>query len=136
MCAQELFGDKSPLGQTVFVNDVPIQIVGRLSYRGGSTGGGGDLDDRLIIPLTASLLLANGCRLLARNVPSHDESHQSLKPSSLRISVNASRSSGNSPASSARLAASLLISSTAPPNFSGSSLKTEGNGNAVFHVNM
>lgn len=50
--ARKLFGDRSPLGKTVFINDVPIQIVGLLSYRGGNTGGGGDLDDRLIIPLT------------------------------------------------------------------------------------
>ncbi len=50
--AEKLFEDESPLGKTVFIDNLPIQIVGLLSYRGGSTGGGGDLDDRLIIPLT------------------------------------------------------------------------------------
>ncbi|TVM16175.1 ABC transporter permease [Oceanidesulfovibrio indonesiensis] len=50
--AQKLFEDESPLGKTVFIDNLPIQIVGVLSYRGGTTGGGGDPDDRLIIPLT------------------------------------------------------------------------------------
>lgn len=50
--ARALFGDVSPLGQTVFVDNLPIRIVGVLLYRGSTTGGGGDVDDRLIIPLT------------------------------------------------------------------------------------
>ena len=51
--AKELFGDASPLGKTVFVDDLPIRIVGRLIYRGTSGGGsGGNVDDRLVIPLS------------------------------------------------------------------------------------
>ena len=49
--AQELFGDRSPVGQIVFLGTLPVQIVGRLSYRGLS-GGGGSVDDRIAIPLT------------------------------------------------------------------------------------
>lgn len=49
--AVELFGSASPVGQIVFLNNLPVQIVGRLSYRGVS-GGGGQVDDRVVIPLT------------------------------------------------------------------------------------
>lgn len=50
--ARELFGDKSPVGKTIFIKDIPFHVVGRLSYRGISGGGGGDLDNRIIIPLS------------------------------------------------------------------------------------
>lgn len=48
-----LFGEASPLGQTVYVNNLPFKVIGRLSYR-GFTGGGGDreVDDRVILPIT------------------------------------------------------------------------------------
>ncbi|MEW5773739.1 MAG: ABC transporter permease [Thermodesulfobacteriota bacterium] len=49
--AAELFGDRSPVGQVVFLGSLPVQVVGRLSYRGVS-GGGGQVDDRMVIPLT------------------------------------------------------------------------------------
>ncbi|MGE4297084.1 MAG: ABC transporter permease [Desulfovibrionaceae bacterium] len=49
--ARELFGAASPIGQTIFLGDLPVRIVGRLLYR-GAMGGGGDVDDRIVIPLT------------------------------------------------------------------------------------
>jgi len=49
--ARELFGNASPLGRTVLVDRLPVRIVGRLSYRGVS-GGGGSVDDRIIIPIS------------------------------------------------------------------------------------
>jgi len=49
--AEELFGDESPIGKVVFLGDLPVQIIGRLSYR-GFTGGGSSIDERMIIPLT------------------------------------------------------------------------------------
>ncbi len=51
--AKALFGDASPVGRTVMVKNLPVQIVGRLSYR-GFTGGGSDVsvDDRLIMPIS------------------------------------------------------------------------------------
>lgn len=49
--ARELFGDASPLGRTVLVDRLPVLIVGRLAYRGFS-GGGGSIDDRIILPIT------------------------------------------------------------------------------------
>ncbi len=51
--ARALFGEDSPVGRTVFVEQLPVQIVGRLAYRGVSAGGGGGpVDDRLIVPIT------------------------------------------------------------------------------------
>lgn len=47
-----LFPNQSPLGQTIFANDLPLQVVGILSARGGATGGGQPLDSRVIVPLT------------------------------------------------------------------------------------
>lgn len=50
--SRKLFGDESPIGKSVFIGDLPIQIVGKLSYRGATSGGGSSLDDRMIIPIT------------------------------------------------------------------------------------
>lgn len=50
--AKALFGEDSPVGRTVFIDQLPVQIVGRLAYRGFSAGGGGAVDDRLIVPIS------------------------------------------------------------------------------------
>jgi len=50
--ARELFGDDSPVGQVVFIANIPFQVVGTLAYRGFSGGGGGDIDNRVIMPLS------------------------------------------------------------------------------------
>jgi len=49
--ARELFGEESPVGRTIQLDKFQVQIIGRLKYR-GATGGGGDVDDRVIIPIT------------------------------------------------------------------------------------
>ena len=49
--ARELFGSTSPVGRTVFIDNLPVQIIGRLAYRGLS-GGGGSVDERIILPIT------------------------------------------------------------------------------------
>lgn len=50
--SKELFGDQSPVGRVIYISDIPFQVVGRLSLRGMSGGGGGDIDNRIIIPLS------------------------------------------------------------------------------------
>jgi len=51
--AKELFGDQSPIGQVILVQDLPVQIIGRLAYRGFTPGGGGtSVDDRIVLPLS------------------------------------------------------------------------------------
>ena len=49
--ARELFGERSPVGQSIFLNNIPFQVIGMLTERGGS-GGPGNPDDRVIVPLT------------------------------------------------------------------------------------
>jgi putative ABC transport system permease protein len=49
--AQELFGDESPVGQVIYISNIPFQVVGKLMKRGYS-GGGGNVDNRIIIPLS------------------------------------------------------------------------------------
>ena len=49
--ARELFGDASPLGYTILVDKLPVQIIGRLAYR-GVAGMGPPVDDRIILPIT------------------------------------------------------------------------------------
>jgi putative ABC transport system permease protein len=49
--SRELFGERSPIGKVVYLADTPIQIVGRMSYRGFG-GGGRSIDDRMVLPLT------------------------------------------------------------------------------------
>lgn len=48
--ARELFGDTSPIGGTVLLNQLPVRIVGRLSYRGIT--GGRDPNERIVIPIS------------------------------------------------------------------------------------
>ncbi|MDR3641755.1 MAG: ABC transporter permease [Humidesulfovibrio sp.] len=49
--SRELFGDASPVGRTFQMGKFQVQVIGRLKYRGAS-GGGGDIDDRVVIPIT------------------------------------------------------------------------------------
>lgn len=49
--ARELFGEESPVGRTFQLGKFPVQVIGRLKYRGAS-GGGGEVDDRIIIPIS------------------------------------------------------------------------------------
>lgn len=52
IASRELFGEASPLGRTILLRDLPVQIVGRLQKRGITGGGGSHVDDRIIMPLT------------------------------------------------------------------------------------
>ncbi|NDV18053.1 FtsX-like permease family protein [Pseudodesulfovibrio sp. JC047] len=49
--SRELFGNESPVGKVIYISDIPFQVVGKLSYRGFTSGGGGDIDNRIIVPL-------------------------------------------------------------------------------------
>ncbi len=49
--AEELFGEEDPVGKTILIRRIPVQIVGVLSERGTSPSGE-RLDDRIIVPIT------------------------------------------------------------------------------------
>lgn len=49
--ADLLFENEDPVGKYILVRNIPVQIVGVLSSR-GSTPGGHNMDDRIVIPLS------------------------------------------------------------------------------------
>jgi putative ABC transport system permease protein len=49
--ANELFGNENPVGKTILIQRIPVQIVGVLSER-GTTPTGERLDDRVVMPIT------------------------------------------------------------------------------------
>jgi putative ABC transport system permease protein len=51
--ADNLFGDISPVGQTIRVNNAPFRVIGVLEGKGQSAGGM-DQDDTVLIPLTTA----------------------------------------------------------------------------------
>jgi putative ABC transport system permease protein len=51
--ADNLFGDVTPLGQTVRINKAPFRVIGVLDAKGQSAGGQ-DQDDIVIVPLTTA----------------------------------------------------------------------------------
>lgn len=48
---QDLFGNEDPVGQFVLINNVSLQVKGVLQKKGASTGGG-NLDNRILVPLS------------------------------------------------------------------------------------
>jgi putative ABC transport system permease protein len=67
--AQELFGEASPVGETIRVQNVPFTVVGLLEAKGFSVRGH-DQDNVLIVPYTAALkrLLGKNTSLYAINL--------------------------------------------------------------------
>jgi putative ABC transport system permease protein len=61
--AEELFGAIDPLGKTVRIRNIPFVIVGVLTAKGSGMGGGNQ-DDRLIIPYTTAMRRLTGDRYL------------------------------------------------------------------------
>ncbi|MBV8161650.1 MAG: ABC transporter permease, partial [Acidimicrobiia bacterium] len=51
--AQQLFGAESPVGQTVTLNNVPLQVVGVLQSTGSSSGTANN-DDTAVVPYTTA----------------------------------------------------------------------------------
>ena len=51
--AQQLFGGQSPVGQTVTLNNVPLQVVGVLQSTGSSSGTANN-DDTAVVPYTTA----------------------------------------------------------------------------------
>lgn len=85
--ARELFGDRSPVGQTMQVRDLTVQIVGTLTYRGFQGGGGGSpVDDRVILPITTLTQRFNLDRRYYRamRVLFHDASQMARHKENLR----------------------------------------------------
>jgi putative ABC transport system permease protein len=76
--AHQLFGEQSPVGETVRIQNVPFTIVGVLETKGFSVKGH-DQDDVIIAPYTTVLK-----RLMARNTPLYGINLQVADASSLQ----------------------------------------------------
>jgi len=69
--ADSLFEGTNPIGQTIRVNNVPLEIIGVLESRGASAGPGGDRDDVIIVPInTARNRITGGNPTVAKYVTS------------------------------------------------------------------
>ena len=64
--ADNLFGDASPIDQTVRIRTVPLTVVGVLAAKGQSPGGS-DLDDILLMPITTARNRVLGSTSLAKS---------------------------------------------------------------------
>jgi len=64
--AAQLFGDQSPIDQTVRIRTVPLTVVGVLAAKGQSPGGS-DLDDVLLMPLSTARNRVLGATALAKS---------------------------------------------------------------------
>jgi putative ABC transport system permease protein len=52
---RDLFGGADPIGQTLYVNKVPLQVQGVLERRGVMGASGGDFDNRILVPITTAM---------------------------------------------------------------------------------
>jgi len=59
--AHELFGPLNPVGQSVRVRNIPFVVIGLLESK-GSGFGGGDQDDRILIPYSTAMRRLTGDR--------------------------------------------------------------------------
>ena len=64
--ATNLFGNASPLDQTVRIRTVPLTVIGVLASKGQSPGGS-DLDDVLLMPITTARNRVLGATALAKS---------------------------------------------------------------------
>lgn len=52
--ARNLFGDASPVGETVLIGRIPLEVIGVMRRRGTDVGGS-DLDNTVALPLTTAM---------------------------------------------------------------------------------
>jgi len=50
--AKQLFPDADPLGKTILINNLAVQVIGVLAYRDFTGGGGRSINNRIIMPIT------------------------------------------------------------------------------------
>lgn len=85
--ARELFGKQSPVGHVILANNLALEVVGRLAPRGFSGGGGGrEVDDRVIVPLTTLTVRFNLDRRIygGLRVKFHNPEYMSVHVANLR----------------------------------------------------
>jgi putative ABC transport system permease protein len=72
---QQLYGNTDPVGQTIFIKNVPFTVIGTLVPKGQS-GMGQDQDDTVLIPYTSALQrLTGGTTVGTLMVSATDQAH-------------------------------------------------------------
>jgi putative ABC transport system permease protein len=52
---RDLFGDADPIGESLYIDKVSVTVKGVLERRGTSGAGGGDFDNRILVPITTAM---------------------------------------------------------------------------------
>ncbi|TWU37832.1 Macrolide export ATP-binding/permease protein MacB [Novipirellula aureliae] len=52
---RDLFAGTDPVGKSLYINKVSLTVKGVLERRGTAGGGGGDFDNRIVIPITTAM---------------------------------------------------------------------------------
>jgi len=83
--ATSLFGAVSPLGKVVYVDNLPVRVIGRLAYRGVGAGHG-TIDERMIVPISTLTQRFNMDRKYFRalRVKFHNPEHMAAHVENLR----------------------------------------------------
>ena len=63
--ASDLFGDLSPVGQTIKINRVPFRVIGVMEERGGAEMGGAIRDSRVFVPISTAQTKLFGSRAVS-----------------------------------------------------------------------
>lgn len=81
---KELFGEMNPIGEQIRIGNVPFEVIGILQPRGTSPGGG-DMDNRIMIPLqtlmrrTANVDYLSGIKVQLKSVKDIDNTTEIIK---------------------------------------------------------
>ncbi len=52
---RDLFGDVDPIGESLYINKVAVEVKGVLERRGVAGASGGDFDNRILLPITTAM---------------------------------------------------------------------------------
>lgn len=81
---KELFGEMNPIGEQIRIGNVPFEVIGILQPRGTSPGGG-DMDNRIMIPLqtlmrrTANIDYLAGIKVKLKSIDDIENTSASIK---------------------------------------------------------
>jgi len=81
---KELFGETDPIGEQIRIGNVPFEVIGIMQARGTSPGGG-DMDNRVFIPLqtlmrrTANIDYLSGIKVHMKSIKDIDNTSANIK---------------------------------------------------------
>jgi putative ABC transport system permease protein len=81
---KELFGETDPIGEQIRIGNVPFEVIGIMQVRGTSPGGG-DMDNRVFIPLqtlmrrTANIDYLSGIKVHLKSIKDIDNTSANIK---------------------------------------------------------